>query len=965
MSELFGPSGRFGVARRQIAAVALVLGLAVVGFFGARSLGDREARRDTERRAAVAAAQIRGRVQQASDLTESLRLSMVSVGGSGVTNAQFGSNSSSWLSPAGFPAAAWVQQVPASQRPAYERRLGHRIVTQDQRGGITPVGSRPSYLPATLVSGITPMTVPGIDLGSEPGVPAALTRASKLYGAGATPLAARRDGTKGLFLIRFAPRLTRGVVVPGFVVVFVSELALRAAATDTPALQLTVGPTSGAAHLETSGVRKTFAEAGQLFGVGVPLASVSGTAAVLPWIILAAGLALAALAYAIGVHAARRAKAQDELDRIFTLSPDLIVVANFDGHFTRVNPAVEQVLGYTQEEFLARPYLDFVHPDDRERTTAEAAALSEGKATSSFENRVIGKDGSPRVLDWTSTPVVEDRLMYGVARDVTARQRDESELKRLAEEQAALRRVATLVATEPSPAEVFAKVVEEVAHVLGDIDVALLRAEGDGTATVVAISGADMSATLPVGARIPVDDEGVAAMAMREGRVVRADDYSKVTGAIAERGHPQGMSSGIGSPVVVRSRVWGLIGVARFDGKPMPSDTETRLTQFGELVATAIANAEARGEVQRLAEEQAALRRVATMVAREAPPEEVLARVAEEVGVLLQADAAAVWRYDSGGQATVVGSWGALGGTVPSGRIKLEGDSVTALVYRTQRPARFDAYEHTTGPVAAYARDAGLRSAVGTPIVVGGRLWGSIGVATMRPAPIPVDAEPRMAEFTELVATAISNVQARSDLAASRARIVATADEERRRVVRDLHDGAQQRLVHTIVTLKLARRALDRDREDAPALVNEALGHAETATDELRELAHGILPSTLTHGGLRAGARALASRMAIPVDTEVSVDRLPPAVEATAYFIVAEALTNVSKHSRAERATVKARLESDALQVEVCDDGVGGAQADGTGLLGLSDRLAAFGGTLRVESPAGGGTVVTACIPVH
>jgi signal transduction histidine kinase len=408
-----------------------------------------------------------------------------------------------------------------------------------------------------------------------------------------------------------------------------------------------------------------------------------------------------------------------------------------------------------------------------------------------------------------------------------------------------------------------------------------------------------------------------------------------------------------------------LIGVARFDGEPLPPETDTRLTQFGELVATTIANAEARVEVQRLADEQAALRRVATLVAREAPAEEVFAKVAEEVGVLLQADAAAVWSYDSDEHATVVGSWGALGDTIPAGRIKLDGDSVTALVYRTHMPARFDAYKHSTGSVAAYAREVGLRAAVGAPIVVGGRLWGSIGVATTRPEPIPVDAESRMAEFTGLVATAISNVQARSDLAASRARIVATADEERRRVVRDLHDGAQQRLVHTIVTLKLARRALERNREDAAVLLNEGLKQAETATDELRELAHGILPSILTHGGLRAGVRGLASRMAIPVETDILLDRLPPAVEATAYFIVAEGLTNVAKHARADRATVRAGIEGRVLQVEVRDNGVGGAQADGTGLLGLKDRLAVLDGSLRVESPVGGGTVITASIPVH
>jgi signal transduction histidine kinase len=564
---------------------------------------------------------------------------------------------------------------------------------------------------------------------------------------------------------------------------------------------------------------------------------------------------------------------------------------------------------------------------------------------------------------------VEATLRWGdIGMRASASAHHEAEIRefgRLVEEQAALRRVATLVATEPSPAEVFAKVVEEVARVLEDVDVALLRAEGDGTATVVAIWGASMSATLPVGTRIPVDDEGVAATAMRERRTMRADDYSQVTGAIAERGHRRGMSSGIGCPVVVRSRTWGLIGVARFDGEPLPPGTETRLTQFSELVATAIANAEARAEVQRLAEEQAALRRVATMVAREAPPEEVLATVAEEVGRLLQADAAWVWRYEPDGQATVVGSWGELAGTVPFGRpMKLDEDSVTGLVYRTQRPARCDAYENKTGAVAAYGREIGLRSAVGTPIVVGGRLWGSVGAGTKRTEPIPADAESRMAQFTELVATAISNVQARSDLAASRARIVATADEERRRVVRDLHDGAQQRLVHTIVTLKMARRALERDREEAAVLINEGLKQAETATDELRELAHGILPAILTHGGLRAGARALATRMTIPVEIEVAVDRLPPAVEATAYFTVAEALTNVAKHSHAAHATVNARVERDMLQVEVRDNGVGGVQADGTGLLGLKDRLAALGGNLRIESPPDGGTLIAASLPV-
>jgi signal transduction histidine kinase len=166
------------------------------------------------------------------------------------------------------------------------------------------------------------------------------------------------------------------------------------------------------------------------------------------------------------------------------------------------------------------------------------------------------------------------------------------------------------------------------------------------------------------------------------------------------------------------------------------------------------------------------------------------------------------------------------------------------------------------------------------------------------------------------------------------------------------------------VTLKMASRALEDDGEAVPVLVTEALENAEAATRELRELAHGILPSVLTRGGLRAGVVALASRTPMPVDVKVWVDRFAPAVEATAYFVVAEVLTNVAKHSRASRAAVTARVEKDTLQVEIQDDGVGGAEREGSGLLGLADRLAVLDGTLRVESPPDGGTLVAAAIPL-
>jgi signal transduction histidine kinase len=199
---------------------------------------------------------------------------------------------------------------------------------------------------------------------------------------------------------------------------------------------------------------------------------------------------------------------------------------------------------------------------------------------------------------------------------------------------------------------------------------------------------------------------------------------------------------------------------------------------------------------------------------------------------------------------------------------------------------------------------------------------------------------------------------------ASRARVLAAADHERRRVVRDLHDGAQQRLVHTVITLKLTRRAIQHHQDPAP-LVDEALQHAEQANTELRELAHGILPVALTRGGLRAGVEALAERADIPVATDVAVERLPAALEATAYFFVAEALTNVAKHAHASAAEVNVSIDDGTLRMDVRDDGVGGARHDGAGLLGLEDRLAAHDGRLRVDSPPGGGTRLRALLPLQ
>jgi signal transduction histidine kinase len=514
------------------------------------------------------------------------------------------------------------------------------------------------------------------------------------------------------------------------------------------------------------------------------------------------------------------------------------------------------------------------------------------------------------------------------------------ELGRLAEEHAALRRVATMVARECPPGEVLAKVAEEVGLLLRADIATIQRFDADGDGTVVGSWG-KVGDAFPVGRRGRLDGDSATARVSRTQRPVRVDSYEHASGSIAADARRLGLRSGVGSPIFVNGCLWGAMTAGTAGAEPMPLGTESRMAEFTELAATAISNVQARAEVERLAEEQAALRRVATMIAQERSPEEVFARVAEEVGRIGGAETAVIHRFDPDGQSTIVASHGKLQETFWVGsRWALEGNSVAAGVYRTARPVRFDQYETSSGSIAVSAQALGIRSGVGSPIVVTGRLWGVIAAGTSLPEPLPADAEPRMAEFTELAATAISNVQARSDLAASRARIVATADEERRRVARDLHDGAQQRLVSTIVTLKLARNTLDSDQHDTAVLVDEALRHAETATEELRELVHGILPTVLTRGGLNAAVRALASRMSIPVEIDVAVERLGSEVEATAYFVVAEALTNVSKHSGARHAAVSAQLDGHSLQVAVRDDGVGGPHASGSGLVGPSDRLA-------------------------
>jgi PAS domain S-box-containing protein len=785
------------VRPRHIAIVALVLGLIVVAFLGTRLRGEDDARLDAQHRAEVAAAQIRARVDQGSSLAESLSQYTESVAGSPDASQEFESTVSQWLSPAGFPAAGWIEQVPGSQRAAYESRTGNPIVTVDRQLRIVPAGPRSSYLPATLVSGIPPMETPGIDLGEESGVAAAVSCASALDEVCATPLTTLLDGEEGLFLIEFAPNLSGGIIRPAFVALFVSEPSLRAAVTDTTPVRLAVGGTSAGGLGGPAAAVSTFTEAGQRFQVAVPLESVVGAAVFLPWIVLATGLVLAVLAGALSVNAARRAKAKAEVDRLFTLTPDLITVAGFDGFWKRVNPAFETRLGYTEREALARPYMEFVHPDDRERTEAQALSLTEGKTMLAFENRLVCKDGSSRWIEWAATAVPSEGVLYEVGRDVTERRQAESELRRLAGEQAARRRVATLVATGVSPAEVFSSVAEEVERLFDAKATAIGRREHDGEIAVVASSGT-MRDVLPVGSRLKVESAWALATVIRTGRSARADGYGRASESV----HPR-------------------------------------------------------------------------------------------------------------------------------------------------------------------AERLGIRSAVAIPIMVEGSLWGAIAAGTDREQ-FPADAEQRMAEFTDLVATAIANADSRSQLAASRRRIVAATDEARRQIERNLHDGTQQRLVSLGLAVRAAEADVPPDRRGLQAELSGIATGLMDAVAELREISRGVHPAILSEAGLGPALRTLVRRSTTPVDLDVRTDtRLSEPIEVAAYFVASEALANAAKHAQASRMEVSLATRNGSLVLSIRDDGIGGANPGrGSGLVGLRDRVEALGGTIRIDSPAGGGTSLVVTLPI-
>jgi signal transduction histidine kinase len=373
-------------------------------------------------------------------------------------------------------------------------------------------------------------------------------------------------------------------------------------------------------------------------------------------------------------------------------------------------------------------------------------------------------------------------------------------------------------------------------------------------------------------------------------------------------------------------------------------------------------------ESARLYQEQSALLRVATLAAQSVSPSPVFDAVTREVGLLCGADLARMYRYDGDDAATRVAVWSTVGGELAVGtRLALIGPSVARDVRQTGRPARIFISPGATGPIARDAIEVGIRSTVGCPIVVAGRLWGVFAASTKTDKPFPPETESQIARFTDIVATAIlTSAESRAELAASRARVVAAADEARRRLERDLHDGAQQRLVSLGLEL---RRAQHEVPADLPALVADLGRIAEElneALEELRILSQGLHPAILSEAGLGPALRALARRSAVAVELHVNTKiRYPPAVEASAYYVISEALTNTIKHARASRAEVIVEERDAALWVSVADDGIGGADPrGGSGLIGLRDRVEAAGGTIEVISALSAGTTIQASLPI-
>jgi PAS domain S-box-containing protein len=594
--------------------------------------------------------------------------------------------------------------------------------------------------------------------------------------------------------------------------------------------------------------------------------------------------------------------------------------------YDNVNLPLRELTGYAQYEVDGGYFWDvFVHPDDRadaERVVREVVA---GGDPGEQQSRWLTKDGQELIVAWTcrAMPKVthENRKLLISGSDVTERVRHEERIQRERDYFGAL------VDATPS----FICVVDEQGH-LGTHSLNESMSELTG-----------------------YTDEEVARRSFAE--VFSApEDAAAVEATIAA------VAAG-GEPGEQETH-WltrdGRRVLVAWKCAPLPErESRRRFVISGSDVT----------ERRRREEEQAALRRVAVAVASERRPEDVFQTVTEEAGRLLGGDGANMLRYDpSASEALVVGFWqradAVQDDTVIGRRIALK-DGPASIVRNTGKATRFEPEDAVKAGFRERLRAEHTSSVVTAPVLVSGRVWGAVSVSITEGS-FPPGTEERIAQFTSLVATALANAEAREELHASRARIVEAGDAERRRLERNLHDGAQQRLVSLSLSLRLAQAKLSGDVHAADEILSGASVELALALEELRELARGIHPAVLTDRGLGPALESLADRTPLPVQfDQLPDDRLPPPVEAAAFYVVSEALANVTKYAEASSVSVRVAHEDGYAVVEVADDGVGGADPQGgSGLRGLSDRVAALEGRLAIVSPPGAGTRIRAEIPV-
>ncbi len=645
--------------------------------------------------------------------------------------------------------------------------------------------------------------------------------------------------------------------------------------------------------------------------------------------------------------------------------------------YTFIGEGIEELTGYSPAEFTPDAWGVMI---EETILLGQQAGLTNDEAvrrTRSGEfprwrcdQRITTRAGESRWISDASVEILgrdgRSTGAIGMLQDITERKRTEEEASRLADEQAALRRVATLIARESMPAEVFSAVAKEVAHALDVPLTAVVRYEPEGMATQVGVWGRENP--FPIGTSWSLDDKSVSGLVSRTGRPARVNDYSEVTGAISTTlAREAGIRTAVGVPILVDGRAWGVMMALSTERRELPADTEVRLAAFTELIATAIANLQARDDLRDLADEQAALHRVATLVARGTDSAIVFEAVCAETGELIGATSVNLVHFTSDGFNLTMAGWSLRDTHVPAGtRLPIGADTINGLIQQTVAPARFDSYEDSSGALATVIKQRGIRSEIGAPVIVEGHVWGALIAGTDGDEPLPGGAELRVARFAELIATAVANAATRSELISSRARIVAASDEARRRIERDLHDGTQQRLVALGLDLQAVRAKIPAELQDTRSGLERIEREIETVLEDVRELSRGLHPALLSRGGLRPSLRALARKSPIKVDLDINIDKRPAEpIETAVYYVVSEALTNAAKHSQASKISVAAATADEVLRATIEDDGSGGAEASaGSGLVGLLDRVEALGGRFALDSPVNEGTRISIELPL-